>query len=64
MAGNRERLAVREIMARTHPEMAMHLYVDAMDNKKNNVPMLGYYTFAKSAEQAGEPLRTQLTGTK
>jgi hypothetical protein len=58
----RKRFALREEMAIAHPEIFLHVSIDAMDNKKTNVPQAKSMANTKSSSNAGEALKTRLMG--
>jgi hypothetical protein len=58
----RKRFALREEMAIAHPDLFLHVSIDAMDNKKTNVPQAKAMANAKSASNIGEALKTRLMG--
>jgi hypothetical protein len=58
----RRRFGLRETLAIEDPDMFLHVSIDAMDNKKTNVPQSKAFTNSKSSSNIGEPLKTRLMG--
>ena len=58
----RKRFALREAFSVRHPDQFLHVSIDAMDNKKTNVPQQRSLTYTKSSSNIGETMKTRLMG--
>ena len=58
----RKRFAYREALSVAHPELFLAISIDAMDNKKTNIPRTRALTDTKTTSNAGDELKTRLMG--
>ena len=59
----RKRFAYRESLAIAYPDQFLAISIDAMDNKKTNIPRTRALTDTKSTSSVGDELKTRLMGT-
>ena len=57
----RRRYDVREKLSKEHKDLFLHVSIDAMDNKKTNIPQTRHFTHTKSTA-GGERLKTRIMG--
>ena len=58
----RRRYDLRETYSELHPDLFLHISIDAMDNKKTNVPQTRHMTHTKKVAQEGELLKSRVMG--
>jgi hypothetical protein len=58
----RRRYDIREKLSEALPQEFLHVSIDAMDNKKTNIPQTRHLTHTKKVAQAGELLKTRIMG--
>eukprot|EP00798_Chlamydomonas_sp_ICE-L_P004708 gene4708-biopygen14907 len=57
----RRRYDIREKLSETFPDLFLHVSIDAMDNKKTNIPQARHFSHTKKTA-GGEVLKTRIMG--